>query len=192
MKLFVKNKILFRFFLLILVIYIMSLKVVYVLLLTSFGNINNDIKKCSSIVVLGGRDDYDRVLKGLELAHVYDDKILIMSGVHNKYKNVIRNFGLSKVIFEDESTNTNENALFTKNLLMEYNDICLVSAEAHLFRASKTFEKLGMHTHLIPSNKINREIKLHHFLPDLKYFVLNKSIIYEYLAFIKYHYQGRV
>ncbi len=172
--------------------YTLTLKATYILLLIPIEVKSYDKHCCKSIVVLGGRDDYDKVLKALELYHVNDVEMLIFSGLHDKYKDVVVKFGLKNVVFEDTSTSTFENAKYSKILLKNYNDICIVSREVHLFRAEKVFDKQGMNVYPVIANKNSQEMKLKYFLPDLKYFVLNISVLYEYLAVLQYKLQNKI
>ncbi len=174
-------------------VYILSIKAIYIAsLLPIKVKAYDDNITCKSIVVLGARDDYDKILKALELYQVNDVEILIFSGMHEKYKDIVSKFGLKNAVFEDSSTNTYENATYSKSLLKSYSDICLVSREAHLFRARKVFDKQGMTTYPVTANNNSLDIKLNYFIPDLKYFVLNISVLYEYLAIIKYKFQKRI
>ncbi len=179
-------------FLLLFLVYVISLKATYIVSLKPLAVNACDKCSCKAVVVLGARDDYDRILKGLEISQENDNALLLLSGVHGKYKEVVQRFGLANVVFEDTSRTTYENAKNAKKLLERYDGICLVSSQAHLFRAKKVFEKFGMTTYPIVSNKNNLEMKMHHFLPDLKYFVLNISVLYEYLAIIQYKLQKRI
>ena len=98
-----------------LILYLFSLKATYLMLLMPI-NIKPPIlsSECKAIVVLGGRDDYDRILKGLELSQHNPEALLIFSGVHDKYKTVVDSFDVQHVIFEDRSKNSYENAVNTK------------------------------------------------------------------------------
>lgn len=56
----------------------------------------------------------------------------------------------SKIIIENGSTNTRENALETRKLLQGDRKWLLVSSASHLKRAHATFLKVGMNTDVIP------------------------------------------
>ena len=176
-------------------LYILSLKNTYLLLLLP---LNKDIltisTHCQSIVVLGGRDDYDRILKGLELSQHNPKVPLIFSGVHQKYNAIVSSFELKQVVFEKDATNTYENGKYSSSLLKEHNisSTCLVTSEAHLYRASNIFKNFNINTILIASNKVSTHIGLMNLLPDLKYFVLNISVIYEYMAIFSYRSKGMI
>ena len=182
-----------KFFLFLL--YVLSLKVTYLLLLQPL-DVNPAVlsPQCKAIVVLGGRDDYDRILKGLEISQYNNTKPIIFSGVHKKYKNVVKSFDLGNVVFEDRSKNTYQNAKFTKQLLSkrDIDSICLVSSQTHLFRAKRVYEKFNLKVLPIVSAKVSKHIHLGSFLPDLKYFNLNIAAIYEYLAIVYYKLNKRI
>jgi len=139
-------------------------------------------------------DDYDRILKGLELSQLNSKVPIVFSGVNRKYKNVVDSFHIYDAIFENKSKNTYENAKYTKQILSkkDIDTICLVSSDAHLFRAKNVFEKFHFIVQPIVSNKVSNHIGMGSFLPDLKYFNLNISVLYEYLAILKYKLYGRI
>jgi len=174
-------------------LYFLSLKSSYLLLLTPLDkDIVTTYESCQSVIVLGGRDDYDRILKGLELAQGHREPLVIFSGTHPKYEAVVQRFELSRLIFEKDSTNTYENAKNSSELLQEHNisSACLVTSEAHLYRASEVFKGFGIDTVKIASNRVSTHLGLNTVVPDLKYFVLNISVIYEYLAIASYKLKG--
>jgi uncharacterized SAM-binding protein YcdF (DUF218 family) len=147
--------------------------------------------QCDIAIVLGGKDDYDRVLKGLEIAKKFNSG-LIFSGVNSKYKDVVEKFDFQHIIFDDISTNTYENMLQSKIFLNHTDNICLVTSEAHMYRVIKIFEKVGIQAYPIISNEVNFNLNIKDFLPDLKYLVLNVSVFYEYLAWIEYKVLKRI
>jgi uncharacterized SAM-binding protein YcdF (DUF218 family) len=178
---------LFGFFL-----YLLSLKASYLLLLQPINTQPHTFaSECKAIVVLGGRNDYDRVLKGLEISHLNRNILVVFSGVHPKYKVVVKHFDSPNVEFEDRSTSTYTNAKYTQKILEKkgIDGLCLISSEAHLFRAERVFEKFGLEADTIVSNEVSKKLKYSHFLPDLKYFNLNITLLYEYLAIVYYMYQ---
>ena len=66
-------------------LYFLSLKSSYLLLLSLLDkDIVTTYEQCQNVVVLGGRDDYDRILKGLELAQGHPEPLVIFSGTHYK------------------------------------------------------------------------------------------------------------
>lgn len=170
---------------------ILSLKVTYIFLLVPLEIQKYDTYQCDTVIVLGGIDDYDRVLKGLESAKKFNS-ILLFSGVNHKYKNVVNKFDIKNVIFEDNSSNTYENVKNSKLLLNHFDNICLVTSQAHIFRANKVFEQEGLKVIPIISNETNDIIQLNDFIPQLKYCTLNISVLYEYLAIIKYKLLKRI
>ena len=181
-------------FIIIFLFYMLSLKVSYLVLSTPLDMNPFEISKsCEAIVILGGKYDYDRILKGLELENL-NQSLIIFSGIHSKYKQVISTFELKNVIFENSSFNTFENAKNTKNFLVKnkFNNICLVTSSSHLYRAKKVFEMYNLKVIPIVSNKISSELNIFSFFPSIKYLQLNINILYEYMALIKYKLLGRI
>ena len=177
----------------IIIVYLLSLKVTYLVLLTPLLiPYTENVKNCNAIIVLGGRDDYDRILKALEVFQSDRNKLIIFSGISQKDRDILKKFKIDNILFENNSSNTYENAKYTWKILQKKNihDICLTSSQTHLFRAKKVFEKFRMKVHPIVSNIVSFNIHLNSFLPDLKYFNLNISVLYEYLALLKYKIKG--
>jgi len=175
--------------------YLFSLKSIHMILLKPLEINNYEVyENCKSIVVIGGRDDYDRILKGLEISQYNLEAIVVFSGVHTKYQSVVSSFKLHHVVFETNSTSTYENAMYTSKILQKHNinDLCLVTSQAHLYRAEKVFQTFGLSSVPIVSNKVSTRLSSSSFLPDLKYFALNISVVYEYLAIISYKIHKRI
>ena len=182
------------YLLMVFLLYSFSLKPTYLVLSKPLNTDALVISKiCESIVVLGGKYDYDRILKGLELKNL-NQSLIIFSGVNSKYKQVIDTFGLKNTIFENSSLNTFENAKNTKEILKrnKINNTCLVTSNSHLYRAKKVFERHNLNIIPISSNEISQELSFSSFLVSIKYLQLNINILYEYMAIIYYKLNERI
>ncbi|HIP11788.1 MAG TPA: YdcF family protein [Arcobacter sp.] len=178
-----------------LILYVFSLKVFYLILIQPINIVSFDkSRKCNATVILGGINDYDRILKGLELAKLNTNAIVIFSGINDKYKSVINAFEFKNIIFDNYSFNTFQNAKYSKDILNENNisNICLITSNEHLYRAKRVFEKQGLNIIPIVSNRVSLDLTISSYLPSLKYLQLNVNILYEYLALIKYKLLERV
>ncbi len=138
-----------------------------------FPPINQDLKKVDGIIVLGGVVDQfvsdargkiaingaaERLTEFAKLSFKYPDAKLVFtggSGVLGKQdlkeahfiKPVLATFGVNpnRVIFEDQSKNTVENAVFTKQLVKPLLDErwVLVTSAFHMPRAVGVFRQAG-------------------------------------------------
>lgn len=112
------------------------------------GNTPNKLKS-GSIVILSGDYDWDttlRTLKGVEMKKKYKKLNLIICG---KYKsslmlNTIRKAGVDKIIIQNKSTNTFEDALFIKEMSEGKNifPLILVTSSPHMMRSYHTFQRV--------------------------------------------------
>jgi uncharacterized SAM-binding protein YcdF (DUF218 family) len=141
----------------------------------------SDVPKSDAIVVLGGMvNNLTRQTGRVELTSAADrltDSILLLNG--GKAKKIIftggsgilffkgeseasqggkflRSFGVpeSKIILEDQSRNTHENAVFTQSILQKegYKSIILVTSAFHMKRALREFSNRGILVHPYPTD----------------------------------------
>lgn len=100
---------------------------------------------------------YDRILKSAQVYENYGTPIIISGGVTLKgtaseaevYAHQLRDLGIpsSKMILEQQSMNTRQNAEYTQALLGDLDaKYCLVSDGAHLERAQQYFERYHVKT----------------------------------------------
>lgn len=174
--------------------YLVSIKPTYLLLSMPIKvKSYNTYSQCESIVVLGGIDDYDRILKGLELSGI-NNSTIIFSGKDDKYKQLLNSFDFNNVIFEDKSINTMENVINSTNILRSkgINQICMVTSNEHLLRSKILFEKMNIEVIPISSSLRSSDLGLSSFLPRIKYYKLNASLVYEYSAIVYYILQKRI
>ena len=176
-----------------LAIYIFSTKASYYLMLPSA--IQNNHYKCDGSVVLGGSNDHDRTMKGIQLA-LTSENITIFSGkgYKKKYSMLFENLALTNIIFENDSVNTYENAIYTKKFVENYNieRLCIITSQEHMTRAITTFNKSGIKTKAVYSTNHTSEIDISSLLPSTKYYLLNTNIAYEYIALAYYKARGRL
>ena len=78
-------------------------------------------------------------------------KIIVSGGGPDHTANQMRDFLVSegvpadRIVVEDRSTNTHENALYTKQLLTNRDKhLVLLTSDYHMFRAWRAFEKAGL------------------------------------------------
>lgn len=174
--------------------YLLSIKITYFIAKKPIYVSSDYVStQCQGIVVLGGINDYDRILKGLEIARM-NDVITVFSGVNKKYENVINTFELKNIIFERKSTTTFENAKNSNEILKNKNitNICLITSNVHLYRATKVFGKFDLNIKPIVSSRISSKIDMSSFLPRIKYLQLNINLLYEYVAIIYYEIKERI
>ena len=170
-------------------------------------SIEEDIRSAESIVVLGGGLKSDgtpgvstreRVSYGAFLFKVGFGDYLILSGgavednqveAEKMYEIALAKGVSPKVILKElYSSSTYENALYTKELLFQYNikgEVILVTSPYHMRRALYCFKKQGIE--VFPAPVKNGEIYTYGFYQSLRNVRL---IMHEFLAFIYYKYSG--
>lgn len=98
-----------------------------------------------------GNHTLKRVLKGYEVYKVTNYPILVTGGYIVKgipesiiMKKKLLEFGVpeSKIIVEDKSRTTKENAIFSKDILENYPVIYLVTSYLHMKRSMNIFKKI--------------------------------------------------
>jgi len=161
-----------------------------------------DIKEVKGFIILGGNND--RIIKGLKIAKTYPNKDIIFTGGNSLFGNIAQadkaNFFLSsvrskKILIENKSVNTYENAKFSYDKFNPGNNLYVLSTSGyHLKRSLETFKKVGWNI-----RSINKKDKNYNFFMsccgsnpfgDIYKFTENfkftKILLREYLALMYY------
>ena len=178
-------------------------------------NLENIPPSVGAIVVLTGGRFYTklRTLYGVELYYRFKDIPLLFSGgLVDKTQDVIaeaeiaariaENLGVprERIIVEEESRNTYENALYTLKILKERNikNFLLVTSGFHMYRAMAVFRKNGITPIPVPSayiyNRYNKKIILDTdtFIPSVWAFHSLFFVLHEYLGIAWYKVMGYI
>lgn len=130
--------------------------------LSSYGHylvVDEEPRKCDTIVVLSGGGNVSRVTKGVELYQKGYSSRIIMSGggnVTSKFKEADlmsmeaqdQGVPFTSILLESESKSTYDNAVYVKNIIQRYNlkSILLVTSNYHTRRAKYIFEEVFKNT----------------------------------------------
>lgn len=124
---------------------------------------------------------YSRIVEAAILYKEYPKKIIVTGGrgydsespsESSVYRDVLVALGVPKedIVLEEESRNTLENALYTKEILdeMEVSSITLITSATHMFRAKNTFASTGVQVAIAPSGYLanNSSYKVLDFIPN--------------------------
>jgi len=161
-----------------------------------------------AIVVLGGEPS--RSISGLRLYKQNIAPLIVMSGgsgnileenqkESDRMTDFLIEFGVDKdkILSENKSRNTRENAFFSKKIMDNYQieKIALVTSNIHMKRSIKVFEKLNYK--VFPYNsqifRIPRNINRFDpfvFFPNVENLFISSQIIYEYFALMLYKING--
>ena len=139
-----------------------------------------------------------RVSQGEKLAKKLDKPLFISGGIVNSEDiseaEVVKNIVVYKnTIFEDKSRNSYETIVNFQNIFFKDKDkdkandkrVLLVTSPHHIMRMSLLLKSNGF----LVSNyykKENKKITLYYFIPDASMVYKINSIMYEYMAIIKY------
>lgn len=130
-----------------LVLFLSAILIYYYLLpgMASFLVFKTNLQHADVIIILGGESE--RVSYGVKLYKAnYSDKIIVTGrGAELLKKEAINQGAASKdVIPEDKATTTYENALFSKNIMLQNNftSAIVVSSPYHMRRASWLFGRV--------------------------------------------------
>lgn len=170
--LFIKKRRMWRFFLFFTIIFYFISSPFFVYFLSKFFYID-DTKNFSRegiILILGGGTiEYNknveigshtlkRVLKGFEVYKSTEYPILVTGGFISKgipesdiMKETLIHLGVpqNKIILENKSRTTKENALFTRDILENYEVVYLVTSYLHMKRSLLIFKKY-IHNEIFP------------------------------------------
>lgn len=175
--------------------------------LTKVLTVRENLHPAEAIVVLGGGlkpggslgiSTRERVDYGIHLFKVGFGEYLILSGgdkasgrveAEKMYKLVLNKGIPSQVVLKESgSSNTHENALYTKKILSRYRieeKIILVTSPYHMRRALLCFKQQGVE--VLPAPVKNSEIYTYGFYQNLRNLEL---LMHEFLAFAWYEYVG--
>jgi len=193
------------------IIYLPSISPIQRILFKSIHVSSYPISKSDNIdaiVVLGGEPS--RSISGLRLYQQNIAPFIIMSGgsgnilkenqkESDRMIDFLIEFGVDKdkILSENKSRNTRENAFFSKKIMGDYQikRIALVTSNIHMKRSIKVFEKLNYK--VFPYNsqifRIPRKINRFDpfiFFPNVENLFISSQIIYEYFALILYKVNG--
>jgi len=103
----------------------------------------------------------------------------------------------SSIIIEDESRNTYENAIFTRDILKHKNiegRLLLITSAFHMRRSLACFKKAGLNIDAFPVDSKTRYFTLtpDSFLPEPYYFTLWDQLIHEWVGMIAYKISGYI
>ncbi|SHH45543.1 YdcF family protein [Thermosipho atlanticus] len=163
--LYVKRRLMWRFFLLITLVFYLISSPFFVYLLSNFFYVEDTkvFSKKGIIVILGGGTvQYNnnveiglhtlkRVLKGYEVYKTTNYPIVVTGGYIVKgipesdiMKKILLELGVpqNKIIVENKARTTKENALFTKEIVENYQAIYLVTSYLHMKRSLMLFERI--------------------------------------------------
>ncbi|MCG8582054.1 MAG: YdcF family protein [Bacteroidales bacterium] len=176
------------------------------------------------IVVLGGLSNYedsihrihfkeasDRLLQAILIHRMNAERPIIISGGSAEIyfeerpeadylHEYLINIGIdsTKILFEKQSRNTYENALYTADLLDSMSikkDISLITSAFHMKRAKACFEKQGFKVDAISTHIMSNHQALKpadYFLPSLSTLQLWPLLIKEWMGILIYKMKGFV
>ncbi len=178
---------------------------------------NQIFKKADAVVVLGGgkikgspnlplsQSAFKRAVWGLMVAKQKNISLIFTGGGTDKsyseadafketFKEIVKyldiKFDKKKIFVEDKSLNTNENAKYTKKILVKQGKtkptIILVTSAYHMKRAVQIYEKLGFTvipsaTDFLISNSAFNFLKL---LPNMNSFYKSYIALHEYFGLL--------
>jgi len=159
----------------------------------------------------------ERVTKALELIRRYPGKPFIFSGFSNRviprgmseaeaFKQLIQEQGLAQIskdtaYYENQSRNTYENAIFSKKIIQNLNDIhplgankswLLITSASHMYRSAKIFQKQG-----IPIIPVPVDYQTAHTLQWREFDLTDGAFLWnillkEYIGIVAYKLTGKI
>ena len=159
----------------------------------------------------------ERVTKALELIRRYPGKPFIFSGFSNRviprgmseaeaFKQLIQEQGLAQIskdtaYYENQSRNTYENAIFSKKIIQNLNDIhplgankswLLITSASHMYRSAKIFQKQG-----IPIIPVPVDYQTAHILQWREFDLTDGAFLWnillkEYIGIVAYKLTGKI
>jgi uncharacterized SAM-binding protein YcdF (DUF218 family) len=160
---------------------------------------NSKYSSCDTTVILGG-DINKRLMSGVILDNQYNIPIIVSGGFTRdwsdiseaqEYKDYLTLAGVDedKIIIEDRSTNTFENAIYTKDIVekLGYEKICLITSPLHMKRSVYIFEKYDLEIVPVLSQVYHYEpFKYSFLIPKAKSLKISTNVIMELIGLIYY------
>lgn len=165
------------------------------------GMYDNSPKNLSSLTGSPSKAGLFRVIEGVRLYKRAPKKIIITGGIvyggekseGSVYKELMLDLGVpsNDIIIEDKSKTTEENAKFTKKIMIEkeYKKAAMITSATHMKRSKYIFEKYKID--VIPSStgyssRYKENYNLDSYFPNSDNFVDIRSAIWEYIGLIFY------
>ncbi len=152
------------------------------------------------------RATFKRLYSGFEVVSKTKGKILVSGGKTFKndtvasaeiMKDVLLKLGIPKdrIIIQNESRNTLQDALYSKKLLKNYHEdkIYLVTSAMHMRRSLYVFSKAFKNTKIIPVPSdfiVDEKVNILQFFPNFGVFFINSFAIHEIIGKIWYDIGG--
>lgn len=167
-----------------------------------------DNKEVDAIVILGGgsynsdtfkEDTINRLIAGYFLFKEIKKPVIVSGGSSEDKKSdallmadFLRKMGIenNKIIEENKSKNTAENAIYVKNICKErrFKKIMLVTSAYHMTRVVKLFKNNEIEIVPYPTDfKTQRSYSIYSFLPKFSSFVGSTKAMREYIAIFLCH-----
>jgi uncharacterized SAM-binding protein YcdF (DUF218 family) len=154
---------------------------------------------CDTAVILGG-DINKRLMSGVMLNHKYNIPIIVSGGFTRdwsdiseaqEYKEYLALAGVDedKIIIEDRSTNTFENAIYTKEIVKKlgFEKMCLITSPLHMKRSVYIFKKYDLD--IVPVlSQVYHDVpfKYSHLIPSANSLKVSTNVIMELIGLIYY------
>ena len=159
----------------------------------------------------------ERVTKALELIRRYPGKPFIFRGFSNRviprgmseaeaFKQLIQEQGLAQIskdtaYYENQSRNTYENAIFSKKIIQNLNDIhplgankswLLITSASHMYRSAKIFQKQGIPIIPVPVDYQTANTLQWREFNITDGAVLWNRLLHEYIGIVAYKLTGKI
>jgi uncharacterized SAM-binding protein YcdF (DUF218 family) len=165
------------------------------------GMYDNSPKSLSPVTGSPSKSALFRVIEGVRLYKESPKKIIITGGIvyggekseGSVYKGLMVDLGVlgSDIIIEGKSRTTEENAEFTKKIMIEkeYKKAALITSATHMKRSKYIFEKYGADVIPAPTGYLSRyknSYRMDSYFPNADNFVDIRSAVWEYIGLIFY------
>lgn len=165
------------------------------------GIYDNSPKSLSSSTGSPGKAALFRVIEGVRLYKRYPKKIIITGGIvyngekseGSVYRELMMDLGIpdNDIIIESRSRTTEENAEFTKGIMMKngYKKAALITSATHMRRSKYIFEKYGAEVVPAPTgylSKYKKSYGMESYFPNADNFADIRSAVWEYIGTIFY------
>lgn len=154
----------------------------------------------------------DRLLVGMQglLLNKFD-RIILTGGSSSVFNTIyyeaeeagkyLQQFGIdsSKIIIDNDSRNTYENAVITKRILDSLHitePVLMVTSAAHMYRAKKCYEKANVNFIAYPAHKISTPLRNYNFeawvVPNPGSMGRLQGLLHEWVGIIMYKITGKI